>query len=214
MGKDSKKSNNGGKGNRKHHQKQKAGPPSKRDKAVLKIGPPPNPNDSTSIKMTDSDGNEVKERLPNYTDNENPAIALTQCEKAISLCNVYELYDNDGSWKCIVRAQHRALTGDCKDFMGELITELRDWKNNGKAKHKKMCQKLCCEIMGNDAYNNQKDAMRAGLAYQGHDHHDMAKKLWKINDSLEFMAEEAKKFTVRELCCEIIPSMLKPRAEE
>ena len=68
--------------------------------------------------------------------------------------------------------------------------------------------------MGDDAYNNQRDAMCAGLAYQGCDHHDMTKKLWKINKSLEFMAEEAKKFTVRELCREIIPSALKPRAEE
>ena len=68
--------------------------------------------------------------------------------------------------------------------------------------------------MGNDAYNDQKDAMRAGLSYQGHDHHDMVKKLWKINELLEFMAEDVKKFTSRELCREIIPAMLKPRAAE
>ena len=61
MGKDNTKKNNGGKGNHKNNKgrKQKAGPPSIRDKALLKIGPPPNPSDTTSIKMVDDDGNEV-----------------------------------------------------------------------------------------------------------------------------------------------------------
>ena len=87
MGKDNnQKKNNGGKGNRKNNQgrKQKAGPPSVRDKALLKIGPPPNPHDTTSIKLVDKDGNEEKERLPSYRDNDNAAIVLTLCEKAIN----------------------------------------------------------------------------------------------------------------------------------
>ena len=164
--------------------------------------------------MVDEDGNDVKERLPDFRDNDNPAIVLTLCKKAISLCIVYELYDDAGSWKRILRAQHRALTGDCKDFLGELISDVRDWKNNGKAKHKKICQKLCSEAMGDDAYNDQKDAMRAGLTYAGHDHHDMVKKLWKINESLEYMADDAKKFTPRKLCREIITATLKTKAAE
>ena len=109
MGKDNNtKKSNGGKGNQKNNQgrKQKAGPPSVRDKALLKIGPPPNPHDTTSIKMVDDDGNEEKERLPNFRDNDNGAIVLTLCKKAISLCIVYELYDDNGSWKRVLCAQH------------------------------------------------------------------------------------------------------------
>ena len=109
---------------------------------MLKIGPPPNLSDTTSIKMVDRDGNKVEEKLPDYHNNDNTVVALTLCEKAISLCNVYELYDNKGSWKRILRAQHRALTGDCEDFSGESIAKVRDWKNNGKAKHKKKLSEI------------------------------------------------------------------------
>ena len=84
----------------------------------------------------------------------------------------------------------------------------------GRQSTKKNCQKLCCEIMSDNAYNDQKDAMQSGHSYQGYDHHDMVKKLWKINESLEFVAEDTKKFTSRELCREIIPATLKPRAAE
>ena len=182
MAKDNKKySNRNGDGKEnqgKHNNKQKqAGPPKKQDKATLKIGPPPNPKDKTSIKMLDMDRNGVKKRLSDFRDNDDPTILLTLCKKAISLSVVYKLYDEDGSWKKLARVQHRALSGVVKEQLGKLIANVRNWDVNGKAKHKMMCQKICQEVIGEDAYDKQKDAMCAGFFYRDTNHHDTVRKI-------------------------------------
>ena len=52
----------------------------------------------------------------------------------------------------------------------------------------------------------------AGLKYKGHDHEKAAKHLYTVNSLMIYLAENATKFTAGEMCRDIIPAMLKPRA--
>ena len=54
--------------------------------------------------------------------------------------------------------------------------------------------------------------MRAGLTYKGHDHEKAVKCMYTVNGLMVYLAENTTKFTLEELCRDIIPAMLKPRA--
>ena len=54
--------------------------------------------------------------------------------------------------------------------------------------------------------------MRDGLKYNGHNHEKAIKRLYTINNLMIYLAENAPKFTPEEMCRDIIPAMLKPRA--
>ena len=67
---------------------------------------------TTYVKILDEMGNKAKEKLPNFRDDNNGAILVELCEKAIALCNTYNLYNDNGDWKTVAQAQYRALYGE------------------------------------------------------------------------------------------------------
>ena len=121
---------------------------SKQNKAVLTLDPVPEPTKTTSVKILDKMGNEAKEKLPNFRDDNNGALLVELCEKAITLYKTYNLYDENGDWKAVTQAQHRAMYGECKKTRQELMGNTRNYGMSGANKHKKMCQQLCQEELG------------------------------------------------------------------
>ena len=134
------------------------------------------------------------------------------CKKSIAICEAYDLYNDNGDWKTVAQAQYRALYGECKNTLQELMNNTRNYGTNGADKHKRICQRLCQEELGKRVYLDQRAAMRAGLKYEGHNHKKAANRLYTVNNLLVYLAENATKFTTGEMCCNIIPAMLKPRA--
>merc|ERR1711966_25886 len=67
---------------------------SKQNKAVLTLDPAPEPTNTTSLKILDEMGNEVKEKLPN--NNDNGALLAELCQKVIAVCETYKLYNENG----------------------------------------------------------------------------------------------------------------------
>ena len=61
-------------------------------------------------------------------------------------------------------------------------------------------------------YLDQRTAMREGLNYEGHDHEKAVKRMYMVNNFMIYLTENATKFTLEEMCRDIIPAMLKPRA--
>ena len=67
--------------------------------------------------------------------------------------------------------------------------------------------------LGDDAYDDQKDTMEKGeLKYKGHNHEQLAERLFQINDDLELFHEDADKFSMRDMARKIIPQNLKMAA--
>ena len=93
-------------------------------------------------------GNEEKEKLLNFRDDNNGSLLVDLCEKAITLCNTYNLYNDKGDWKAVVQAQHRALYSECKNTWHELMDKTRNYSTNGANKHMRICQQLCQEELG------------------------------------------------------------------
>ena len=91
------------------------GTSSKQSKAILNLDPVEKPLKTTSIKIMDSMDNEVKERLPNFRDDNNQSILVEVCQKSISICKTYNLYNEDGDWKAVAQVQHHAMYGECKE---------------------------------------------------------------------------------------------------
>ena len=92
------------------------------------------------------------------------------------------------------------------------MNDTLNWGAYGADKHKIMCQKLCQSELGERVLLDQRATMRAGFNYEGHDHEKAVKRLYTFNNLMIYLAENATKFSVEELCCDIIPAMLKPRA--
>ena len=62
-------------------------------------------------------------------------------------------------------------------------------------------------------YVDQRAVMRADLNYEGHDHKKAAKRMYTVNNLMIYLAKNAKDFAVEEMCRDIIPAILKPRAQ-
>ena len=93
---------------------------SKQNKAVLTIDPLPEPTKTTSVKILDEMGNKAKEKLLNFRDDNNGELLVELCEKAITLCKTYVLYNDTGDWKAVAQPKHRVMYGKCKKTWQEL----------------------------------------------------------------------------------------------
>ena len=143
------------------------------------------PTKTTSNKILEQMGNEAKEKLPNFIDDNNGALLVELCKKATALCKTwYWLYNGNGDWKAVAQAQYRVMYGKCKKTWQKLMNDTPNYAANGADKHKIMCQKLCQEELGKRVYLDQCAAMRVGLNYEGHDHKNAAKRLYTVNTTL------------------------------
>ena len=79
------------------------GPPSKASKAILKLGKPPVSEQTTSLKLEDALGNEVKEKLDNWRDGDDGRILIQMLVKSIEICNNYSLYNGERQWQAVVQ---------------------------------------------------------------------------------------------------------------
>ena len=82
--------------------------------AILKLGPLPQSERTTSIKLQDAMDNEVKERLDKWRDDDDGRILIDMLVKSIAISNKYSLYNADGDWQCIAQGVGRALSGNMK----------------------------------------------------------------------------------------------------
>ena len=92
------------------------------------------------------------------------------------------------------------------------MSNTRNYGANGADKHKRICQQLCQEELGKRVYLDQRVAMRDGLKYKDHHHEKAVKRLYTVKNLMIYLAENATKLTPEEMCRDIIPVMLKPRA--
>ena len=58
---------------------------------------------TTSVKILDEMDNKTKEKLPNFRDDNNRTLPVELCKKAIALCKMYGLYNNNGDWKAMAQ---------------------------------------------------------------------------------------------------------------
>ena len=101
------KDNNNGRGqeksNNKGHRRNERRPMTIASKAILKLGPPPTSEQTTSIKLCDAMDNEVKERLDDWRDGDDGRILINMLVRLISICNKYSLYNANGDWQSIAQ---------------------------------------------------------------------------------------------------------------
>ena len=95
-------------------QKRKGGPPTKASKAILKLGQPPASERTTSLKLEDAMGNEVKEKLDCWRDGDDGRVLIQMLVKSMEISNSYSLYNGEGDWRAVTQAISRALTGRCQ----------------------------------------------------------------------------------------------------
>ena len=114
MAKDDNNGRTGGqeKSNNKGHRRNGRRPPAIASKAIIKLWPPP-ASEQITVKLNNALGNEVKERLDNWRDDDDgtPRHVLV---KSISICNKYLLYNTDGDWQSVDQGVGSALTGRCE----------------------------------------------------------------------------------------------------
>ena len=126
-GNDGRKGGQENSSNGRSHKRNQRRPPAKASKAILKLDPSPASKQTTSLKLEDALGNEVKECLDDLRNGDDARILLDMLVKSISICNKYSLYNGDGEWKAVVQAISRALTGKCEKEHDKLIKDTNHW---------------------------------------------------------------------------------------
>ena len=137
----------------------------------------------------------------------------------VDIAETYDKYNVAGKWKQICQAQMRALCGDAREHFKEKMNAIRTWGGDQgaaamKAKHMKLVQEVARAYLGKSALRLQKDAMRQGLHYSGHDHWRAIHRLYSMNDDLAFLAPRAAKFCEEEMAETVVPATLKHLAED
>ena len=75
-----------------------------------------------------------------------------------------------------------------------MVHNITNWHAAGANKHKRLVQQLCEKVFKRKAYENQKDAMRGGLPYKGHDHREAIVQVFEIHEIAPNLAEGGKDF--------------------
>ena len=68
--------------------------------------------------------------------------------------------------------------------VNKIFNDINNRGVGGANKHKRLVQKLCEKVFKKRGYENQKEAMRDDLTYQGNDHREAIEQLFEINDIL------------------------------
>ena len=209
--------NGGGRNQSNKHDKSNSNSnSSQQSKAVLKIKRAKPNEHQVKATFEDDEGEEVEEMVQTFRDG-NPKELLIKLEKElVKLGDRYELF-NEGKWKKICRLGGRALKGRCADVWAEVVEGVRNHGASEEAaqrnKFRKLIQRVNMRYIGDDDYDDQKDAMEKGeLKYEGHDHEQLAECLFQINDDLELFCEDADKFSMRDMARKIIRRNLKTAA--
>ena len=144
-----------------------------------------------TVLLKDSDSNEVKEYIPRFADGDPTGNLITLCQICLKITKKYNYFEN-GKQKQVAQAVGRALGGRYEEQWDDVCNAEAHWgTGNAEAQErtfKKMMQKLCKVVLGKNALNDQKDAVEAGLNYDGHDHKAIAERCYRINDQLEFFS--------------------------
>ena len=129
------------------------------------------------VLLKDSNSNELNEYIPRFADGDPKGNLITLCQTCLKNTKKYDYFE-DGKWKRVAQAVGRPLYGRCEEQWDNICDAEAHWgTGNAEAqeqKFKKMMQKLCKVVLGKNALNDQKDAVEAGLNYDGHDHEAMA----------------------------------------
>ena len=92
MAKDDNNSRGQDTSNNKGHRRNERRPMTIASKAIVKLGPPPTSERTTSIKLRDAMDNEVKERLDDWRDGDDGRILVDMLIKSISICSKYSTH--------------------------------------------------------------------------------------------------------------------------
>ena len=136
----------------------------KQSKVVLTLDPVPEATKMTSVKILENMDNKVKEKLPNYRDDNNRALLVDLYQKVVAICKTYALYNGNGNWKIVAQAQHHAMYGECKETWQEYMNDTHNWGANEANKHKRTCQKLCQWELGGRVFLDQCAASARALS--------------------------------------------------
>ena len=124
------KDDNNGRGqensNNIDHRRNERRPPTIASKAILKLGPPPTSERTTSVKFNGAMENEVKERLDDWRLGDDGRILVDMLVKSISMCNKYSLYNANGDWQSVAQGVGRALTRKCEKEFNKLFSEINN----------------------------------------------------------------------------------------
>ena len=98
----------------------------------------------------------------------------------------------EGKWQQLTQHAARAMDGEYLEAWDDITERERNWSaGDQKKRFMTMCQKLCKKKLGKHCLDNQKDAMEAGLTYEGHNHETMVERLFQINGDLGLFGEDA-----------------------
>ena len=90
------------------------------------------------------------------------------------------------------------------------MTKINNW--GGANEHKRLVQKLCEKVFKKRGYENQKDATRDGLTFQGNNRHEAIEQLFEINEILPSVCKGGSKFDVEDFHRSILTQTLHKKA--
>lgn len=195
---------------------QSSNPSNVHSNAILKINRATRNNDKIKATFKDIEGNETKELIFTYNDNDQKELLIDLEKQLLKLGDRYGLF-SEGKWKYLCQIGGRALEGRCAEYWQDIVEGATSHStgsaNAQRGKFIKLMQRFNEKCLSKHALDIQKDAMETGeMRYEGHDHEKVAERLFQINDDLELFSQDADKFSIRDMARKIIPRNLKTSA--
>jgi hypothetical protein len=130
----------------------------------------------------------------------------------------YQLWE-DKDRKILSQIGGRALSGQAAEALADHVENVRDPPNLAntaeviEAHFKSLVQEFGKQYFGRKAAEDHKDAMENGeLTYDSHNHVSAVEQLFRINDQLEYLGSDIKKFSEKEVTRKVIAKTLHPVA--
>mmetsp|Transcript_43315 Transcript_43315/g.77844 ORF Transcript_43315/g.77844 Transcript_43315/m.77844 type:complete len:694 (-) Transcript_43315:365-2446(-) len=154
-------------------------------------------SNTISAKFKNSEDDEVKESISVYKDSD-PKDQFIELQKRIftTFANRYD-YFKDGKAKMLSQTYGRCLIGSCETEWNKLVEPIRDWDTTQiKPKIKKLLQKHAMKVLGRKAFDNQQDAMEAGMVKpKSMSLSASIERLYTINEDMKMMTENGESYS-------------------
>ena len=176
-------------------------------------------SEKITAKFTDALANEVKETFPVYSSTICKADgAVAQCKLILKIGTRCECFADADKGKILCQTMRRLLDGNSEEECDALVNSSGNFNPVGGFKDifTRMLKKWCKKVTGEDAFDNQVEAMEVGSPFPEETKSKLVKNIEKVyvmREDMVYLDPDGEKFSDRQMARKIGPAFLSNKAK-
>lgn len=175
-------------------------------------------SEKITAKFTDALTNEVKETFPVYGSTICKADrAVAHCKLFLKIGGRYDCFGDADKGKMLCQTMGRSLEGNAEEEWEALVDDIRNFNPTGgfKTHFTKMLKKWCKKVTGEDAFDNQQEAMECGFPFPDETKDRLVEnieKVYAMQKDMVYLDPDGEEFSERQMARKIVPAFLPSEA--